>query len=126
MLCFRDTGEGTPSLKNNMVAAAAPGNSQANINAAIDAVINVYNANQTANLGFTKRHILTTGVKQISLLIPLSSIFGFCKDVTTVFKGVKHTIQLYRADPNKYVMKANAVDPGKFNINHISLWMPKV
>ena len=42
-----------------------------------------------------------------------------------MFRGVKHSLLLDRAVPNDYIMKANAVGAGKFNIEHISLWIPK-
>ncbi|EDV18744.1 uncharacterized protein TRIADDRAFT_62781 [Trichoplax adhaerens] len=73
-------------------------------------------------------HVLVKydGDKQISLLIPLSSIFGFCKDVDTVFRGVKHTLQLDRAATANYILKDSNIDDGKFKISHVSMWMPKV
>ena len=51
---------------------------------------------------------------------------GFCKDILTIFCGVKHTAFLERAKPYYYTMKAQAVGEGKFNISHISLMMSKV
>ena len=71
-------------------------------------------------------HNVTTGSKQTSIFLPLSQIFGYCKDNQTVFWVVKYTLVLDRADPNSYIMKINAAAAGKFNISHISLWMPKV
>ena len=48
------------------------------------------------------------------------------RDIDKVFCGVKHSLILDREISNNYIMRANGVAPGKFNINHISLWMPKV
>ena len=59
-------------------------------------------------------------------MLPLSQIFGFCRDIDKVFCGVKHSLILDREISNNYIMRANSVAAGKFNINHISLWMPKV
>ena len=40
--------------------------------------------------------------------------------------GVKHSIVVDRETSNNYILRANGVAAGKFNISHISLWMPKV
>lgn len=125
MLWFKDTGIGEASLKHNFQDVA----DDANLNVVRDgvrAMIETYNNNQEANLGFTARQKITTGNKQITLMLPLSQIFGFCRDIDKVFRGVKHTLILDREISNNYIMRANGVAAGKFNINHISLWMPKV
>ena len=59
-------------------------------------------------------------------MLPLSEIFGFCRDIDKVFRCVKHSLILDRKISNNYIMRANGVAAGKFNINHIFLWMPKV
>ena len=59
-------------------------------------------------------------------MLPLSQIFGFCHDIDKVFHGVKHSLILDREISDNYIMRANGVAAGKFNISHISLWMPKV
>ena len=59
-------------------------------------------------------------------MLPLSQIFGFCRDIDKVFRGVKHSIVVDRETSNNYILRANGVAAGKFNISHISLWMPKV
>ena len=92
----------------------------------VRAIVQRYNSNQQANIGFTARQNLTTGNKQITLMLPLSQIFGFCRDIDKVFRGVKHSLIIDREISNNYIMRANGVAAGKFNINHISLWMPKV
>jgi len=44
-----------------------------------------------------------------------------------VFRGVKHSLNVDReTSNNNYIMHANGVAAGKFNISHISLWVPKV
>ena len=125
MLWFRDTGNGLASLKNNFGVVANDANENT-VRDGVRAIIETYNSNQRANLGFSARQSITTGNKQISLMLPLSQIFGFCRDIDKVFRGVKHSIIIDREVTSNYIMRANGVAAGKFNINHISLWMPKV
>ena len=54
-------------------------------------------------------------------MLPLLQIFRFCHDIDKVFRGVKHSLILDRKIYNNYIMQANGVAAGKFNINHISL-----
>lgn len=78
------------------------------------------------NQGFATRRLITITGNQICLYLPLSTIFGFCRDINTVFFGVKHTILLDRSNPNNYVFHGAGVDDGKFVFTGLSLWMPKV
>ena len=74
MLWYKDTGTGGVFLKQNFTNVAE----DANANAFRDDVrdlIETYNNNQQANLGFTARQNITTGNKQITLMLPLSQIF---------------------------------------------------
>lgn len=82
--------------------------------------------NPDYNQGFALRKAVTTGAKDTCLFLPLSQIFGSHKDIDTVFIGVKHTYQFTRENAANYIVRANGVDPGKFVIKHMSLWMPKV
>lgn len=125
MLWFKDTGTGTPLPKQNFVQVANDANANA-VRDGLRALVDIYNNNQQANIGFTARRSITTGNKQITLMLPLSQIFGFCRDVDKVFRGVKHSLIIDREVPNNYIMRANGVAAGKFNISHMSLWMPKV
>ena len=119
-LWFKDTGNGGNGLITHPVVAndADP--------AVVRTGVRTLISNLTANLGFSARQNITTGDKQITLMLPLSQIFGFCKDIDTVFRGVKHSLVIDRAQPADYIMRANGVAAGKFNISHISMWMPKV
>ena len=120
MLWYKDTGTGGIFLKQNFTNVAR----DANANAVRDDVrdlIETYNNNQQANIGFTARQNITTENKQITLMFPLSQIFGFCLDIDKVFRSVKHSLILDRKISNNYIMRANGVAAGKFNINHISL-----
>ena len=88
VLWYKDIGTGGVFLKQNFANVAE----DANANAVRDGVrdlIETYNNNQQANLGFTARQNITTGNKQITLMLPLSQIFGFCRDIDKVFRGVR-------------------------------------
>ncbi len=82
--------------------------------------------NPAYNQGFALRKAITTGTKDTCLFLPLSQIFGSHKDIDTAFTGVKHTYEFTREAAVNYVLRANGVNVGKFNIKHISLWMPKL
>ena len=51
---------------------------------------------------------------------------NFCKDIDTVFFGVKHGHRLTRKYPSNYIYRARGMDPGKFVVKHLSMWMPKI
>ena len=125
MFWYKDIGTGGIFLKQNFTNVAE----DANANVFFDGVrdlIETYNNNQQANLGFTARQNITTRNKQITLMLPFLQIFEFCRDIDKVFRGVKHSLILDREIFNNYIMRANGVAAGKFDINHITLWMPKV
>ena len=125
MLWFKDSGTGAAFPKQNFTLIANDANANA-VRDGVRALTTTCNNNQVVNIGFTARQNITTGNKQIALMLPLSQIFGFCRDVDKVFRGVKHTLIIDREIPDNYIMRALGVAPGKFNITHISLWMPKV
>ena len=118
MLWFKDTGTDSPSLKQNFGGVADDANANA-VRDGIRAIVEIYNNNLQANIGFTARQNITTGNKQITLMLPLSQIFGFCRDIDKVFRGVKHSIVVDRETSNNYILRANGVAAGKFNISHI-------
>ena len=49
--------------------------------------------NHNYNEGFLNRWILTKQSKPISMFLPLNRLFGFCRDVNRVFKGLPHEIE---------------------------------
>jgi len=122
---FKDTGNENVSLKQifEQVANNANGNA---VHDGVQALIDTYNNNQQANICFTARQIITTRPKQVTLMLPLSKIFGFCCVVDKVYRCVKHSLIIDKENFNYYIMHANGVAAGKFIISHISLWMPKV
>ena len=82
--------------------------------------------NPAYNAGFAQRRAICTGDKTVCMWLPPAAIFGFCRDVQTVFRGVKHTLVLNRQTPSEYIMKAPGVDDGKFVITNLSWWIPRV
>ena len=44
------------------------------------------------NEGFAKRKAFAAESRQITMMLPLSTIFGFCRDYNKVFRGIKHTL----------------------------------
>lgn len=82
------------------------------------------------NHGFHIRHGLLLGGGNTGFfeaVIPLSHIFGFCRDVRKVLYGVKHELKLQRraTDVEAIYRAAGAVD-GRVDLTKVSLWMPTV
>ena len=136
MLWYKDTGAASASSAKyrtafpaGVIADATWGAADHTTRAEARAVLGLMGANldnPDYNQGFALRKAVTTGAKDTCLLLPLSQIFGSHRDIDTAFIGVKHTYQFTRESAVNYVFRANGVDPGKFIIKHISLWMPKV
>jgi hypothetical protein len=81
--------------------------------------------NHNFNEGFLERWKLTKSSKQISLFLPLNRLFGFCKDINRVFKGLPHEIELEKnLDDN--VIHRSGTDTYKFEISHLSWFVPIV
>ena len=116
---------GRQKVKQNFGGVADDANANA-VRNGVRAIVETYNNNLPANIGFTARQNITKQNKQITLMLPLSQIFGFCHDIDKVFRGVKHSIIVNRETSNNYILQSNGVAADKFNISHISLWMPKV
>ena len=87
MLWYKDTETGGVSLKQNFTNVAEDANANA-VRAGVRDLVETSNNNQQAKLGFTARQNITTGNKQLILMLPLSQIFGFC-DIDKVFRDVK-------------------------------------
>ena len=100
-------------------------------NAAGDGVAaTVSGANPNYNRGFHTRQNLILGdgnTGYFNAIIPLSHIFGFCRDVRKVIYGVQHTLYLQRrANDDQAIYRAAAVDAGQVELTKVSLWMPHV
>lgn len=132
MLWYKDTSTGAavsnefPTAATALPTGTVANNAEATgaqLRTALDALITKV---PEFNHGFASRKAVTTGDKDTCMFLPLSSILGCCKDIDTVFMGVKHTLQLTREHANNYIHRAAGVAAGKFKIEHISLWMPKI
>ena len=124
MLWYKDSGDGGTEAREfnaNADTANADHTSRAELRTALR---NLRRDNY--NSGFRMRNLLTAGNKEVCMLLPLSSVFGLCRDVTSVTRGIKYSLLLDRANSNNYIHRRNGVNDGKFKISHISLWMPKV
>lgn len=88
------------------------------------------NTNDNYNHGFAIRHGLLFGDGNdgfFDAIIPLSHIFGFCRDVRKVLYGVKHTLYLQRRGTDVEAIYRNQhADDGKVTLSKLSLWMPTV
>ena len=60
------------------------------------------------------------------MFLPLNAVLGSHRNIDTVMFGVKHTCTLERSSPDKYIELHAAAAAGKFHIEHLSVWMPKV
>ena len=96
-----------------------------------DAVIK-YNTDY--NLGYAARKAMLEGdARLFSCMIPLSHIFGFCRDVKKVIYGVKHTVMVHRKTDDDAIWRvpadvtteaAKVADRGEVVLTKLTLWMP--
>ena len=130
MLWYRDTASGSSSGNEfapaDEIIAAGDVADGANITGASFRTHFSIARNAQYNSGFRSRQLITTGDKDVCMFLPLSSVLGFCQDIDTVFVGVKHSLVLTRQDSANVIHKDAGVADGKFQIKHLSLWMPKV
>ncbi len=81
--------------------------------------------NGNFNMGFTIRADICKEGSLVTIKLPLSHIFGFLKDIQRNFRGVKHTIRLVRnSDKNIIHCAAGVTGDPKFQISHMSWWIP--
>ena len=81
--------------------------------------------NHNFNEGYLNRWILTKNSKLVSMFLPLNRLFGFCRDVNKVFKGLPHEIELERNLDDNIIHKLGA-NTYKFEITHLSWFVPVV
>ncbi len=94
-------------------------------NADADVAPVVHGSNANFNLGFTSRRaMLQGGNRRFACAIPLSHIFGFCRNVRKVIFGAKHTVVLVRKATDDDAIWRLAGDVGKVILTKLSLWMP--
>ena len=85
----------------------------------------IINQNVDYNPGFAERKNMLDANGRFSCSIPLSHIFGFCRDVRKVIFGASHNIVLARRHTDDYVLWHGAgVEQGAVQLSKQSLWMP--
>ena len=109
MFWYRDTGSGS-AIRQKYTAT---------MNADTVSVSD----NPEYNLGFAIRQTLCSGGKTIAMVLPLSHLFGFCKDIRKSFRGLKHTVK-FDKNYNASMIHASADIKAKFQVNFMSWWVP--
>ena len=82
--------------------------------------------NPNYNMGFCSMQDITMGSKSVTVFLPLNAMLGSHRDINTVILGVNHTYIIDRSSPDNYIHRAGAAAAGKFNIQYLSVRMPKV
>ncbi len=93
--------------------------------AKLEDLVTKIKANHNFNEGFLERWKLTKQSKQISMFLPLNRLFGFCKDINRVFRGLPHEIELERNFDDNIIHRSGS-NNYKFEISHLSLFVPIV
>ena len=78
------------------------------------------------NSGFLTRGAFTNNSNVFTAYIPLSSMFGFCRDYDKVTRGLKMGIVLHKNTDVQNLHKANGVADGQLFIQELKLWVPTV
>ena len=60
---------------------------------------------------------------KFSCVIPLSNIFGFCRDIRKVIFGASHTVVLQRRGDSNLALWRTGGDDGTVNLTKLALWM---
>ncbi len=63
--------------------------------------------------------------RRFSCAIPLSHIFGFCRNVRKVIFGAKHTVVLVQKATDDDATWRSAGDAGIVILTKLSRWMPE-
>jgi hypothetical protein len=91
----------------------------------LEDLIKKIKGNYNFNEGFLERWKQTKQSKQISLFLPLNRLFGFCKDINRVLKGLPHEIELEKNLDDNVIHKFGT-GSYKFEISHLSWFVPIV
>jgi hypothetical protein len=81
--------------------------------------------NPNYNSGFLARKARTNDAAEVTAIIPLASLFGFC-GVDRVMSGNQIAIELTRSPRVDHLHKETAAAPGAVLIKHCSLWTPRI
>lgn len=120
---YRDTADTASSIR---YTATTTGTTTAE-GAPIVATTSVVD-NPDFNEGFAARKALTSSSGgYFNARIPLSSLFGFCRDVRKMMYGVQWQLFLQRsASDGDAIVRASGTDIGKVTLSRLSLWMPRL
>jgi len=119
-LYFKDTG----NLGADADARRAFDHAESDGNA-FDANTLVINENPLYNSGFVARKARTNNAAEVTAIIPLASLFGFC-GVDRVMSGNQIAIELTRSPRPDHLHKDAAAAGGAVLIKHCSLWTPRI
>jgi len=127
MFWYRDTADSTDTYRfiyESPDKATKLKESESKLEDIVVGIKGNYNYNE----GFLERWKQTKKSKQISLFLPLNRLFGFCKDINRVFKGLPHEIELERNLDKNIIHRAGPRldDSFKFEISHLSWFVPVV
>ena len=122
MFWFRDTSDST--ITNRFIYDSTDKNSKLKeSDAKLEDLVMKIKVNHNFNEGFLERWKLTKQSKQISMFLPLNRLFGFCKDINRVFRGLPHEIELEK-NLNDNVIHRSGIGTYKFEISHLSWFVP--
>jgi hypothetical protein len=93
MFWFKDTADST-GINRFIYDAADKQTKLKESDTAFENLFKKIKGNHNFNKGFLERWKLTKSSKQISLFLTLNRMFGFCKDINRVFRGLPHEIEL--------------------------------
>ena len=124
MFWYRDTADSTET--NRFIYDEIDKNIKIKeSDAKLEDLIKKIKGNHNFNEGFVSRWILTKKSKVVSMFLPLNRLFGFCRDINKVFKGLPHEIELERNHDNNIIHKTGTgPDSYKFEITHLSWFVP--
>ena len=131
MMWYRDTAKGEAKTNeftkgSELIAVGTVGDANALNGGPFRTGLDLFARKADYNMGFKIRQTLAAGSKQFTMLLPLSGVLGSHRDINTVMFGVRHSYILTRATVGNYIHRADAAADGRFVINHLSLWMPRV
>jgi len=114
-LWYKDTGNGKTD-RNRYITTSTE---------AADVITSVTMDNANYNMGHTMRAEVCKEGNLVTIMLPLSHVFGFFNDINKVFRGVRHTVKLVRNDDKNIIYCAAGIAGNpKFKISNMSWWIP--
>lgn len=84
-----------------------------------------FNYNPEYNKGFRTRVSICKSSNMVSMFLPLSRLFGFCRDNNKIFRGVEHSIKLQK-NSNANILITSTNKSFQFELSTLSWKLPKV